>query len=291
MLVLLIFVDRGLPGPGSAGICNESEVYGRWVRGQHRHANGSVWAGTGVRYSQTRPLFGYCSDNAAYSLGITVLIDNDCGGTNTWGMTAQFAASSATLFDPTAGRFIAQARRPASWSDVDPASLTPLMRALLVIDGTVTKILEAYFLEPVDVQRISQSTDTLDAADVWLDADAGERIVNREVVLVGRESQRVYTYAQSTIMRDRLTGRMEAGLDADNFGLGRILLDSAAEMRRECLWYGRQRLANPPPPMAAHVDEALVSRTYRVIQGGSSLMMITERFPPDVSNNPIERRR
>jgi hypothetical protein len=49
-------------------------------------------------------------------------------------MTAQFAESSATLFDPTAGRFTAQARRPSSWSDVDPASLTPLMRALLVIE-------------------------------------------------------------------------------------------------------------------------------------------------------------
>ncbi|NND36241.1 MAG: DUF98 domain-containing protein [Gammaproteobacteria bacterium] len=206
-------------------------------------------------------------------------------------MTAQFAASSTAVFDPTAGRFIAQARRPSVWSDVDPASLTPLMRALLVIDGTVTKILEAYFLEPVDVQRISQSTDKLGAADVWLDADAGERIVNREVVLVGRESQRVYTYAQSTIMRDRLTDRMEAGLDADNFGLGRILLDSAAEMRRECLWYGRQRLANPPPPMSAHADEALVSRTYRVIKDGAPLMMITERFPPDVANNQLERRR
>ncbi|MFW2404921.1 MAG: chorismate--pyruvate lyase family protein [Gammaproteobacteria bacterium] len=206
-------------------------------------------------------------------------------------MTAQFAESSATVFDPTAGRFVAQARRPDAWSDVDPASLTPLMRALLVIDGTVTKILEAYFLEPVDVQRISQSVDDLGGADVWLEANAGERIVRREVVLVGRASQRVYTYAQSTIMLDRLTGRMEAGLDADNFGLGRILLDSAAEMRRECLWYGRQRLAHLPAPLMAHADEALVSRTYRVIKGGSPLMMITERFPPDVSDNPNERRR
>lgn len=291
MLVLLIVVDRGLPGPGSAGSCNESEVYGRWLRGQQRHEDGPVCLGSGDVYSPTRPLVGYCFDNAGYRLGLTALIDNDCCGTNTWPMTTQLAESSATAFDPTAGRFTAQAGRPDAWSDVDPASLTPLMRALLVIDGTVTKILEAYFLEPVDVQRISQSIDELGAADTWLDADAGEHVVNREVVLVGRESQRVYTYAQSTIMLDRLTGRMEAGLDADNLGLGRILLDSEAEMRRECLWYGRQRLAKLPPPMSVHVDEALVSRTYRVIRGGSPLMMITERFPPDVSSNPTEGRR
>lgn len=157
------------------------------------------------------------------------------------------------------------------------------MRALLVIDGTVTKVLEAYFLEPVEVQRIAQSVDQLDKADAWLEAAAGTPVVNREVVLVGRESQQAYTYAQSRIMLGRLTGRMEQRLDDENFGLGRILLDSAAEMRRECLWYGSERLTALPSILAELETDQLVSRSYRVIKDGLPLMLITERFPPELA--------
>ena len=76
---------------------------------------------------------------------------------------------------------------------------------------------------------------------------------------------------------------MEERLADENFGIGRILLDSAAEMRRECLWYGVERPAHLPKPMADHDGKPLVSRSYRVIQSGRPLMMITERFPADIA--------
>ena len=199
-------------------------------------------------------------------------------------MSARIAEVSMTDFDPTVGRFTAQHRRPDTWSDVVPASLSPRMRALLVIDGTVTKILEAYFLEPVDVRRIEQSVTELAETDDWLEAPASSRVIDRAVLLVGRDSQRVYTFAQSKIVLDRLSGRMEERLGDENFGIGRILLDSAAEMRRECLWYGAERPAELPESMAEHRSTTLVSRTYRVIQSGRPLMMITERFPADIAH-------
>jgi len=193
------------------------------------------------------------------------------------------ATAGGTDFDPTAGRFSNQDRRPGNWIDVDPARLKPLMRGLLVIDGTVTKILEAYFLEPVDVRQLSQSIGALECPDNWLDAAVGEPIVCREVALVGQRSNRLYAYAESKIVLNRLSRRMQDSLDEKMLGLGRILRDGNAEMRRECMWYGQERLENVPDAVGAYGSPEFVCRTYRVISSGHPLMMITERFPLDVA--------
>jgi chorismate-pyruvate lyase len=189
------------------------------------------------------------------------------------------AASERSDFDPTAGRFCAQASRPVGWADVNPADLQPLMRVLLVVDGTVTKVLEAFFGEGIEVRRISQSAQVLAAADEWLDAERGEQIVVRSVMLVGRDTGRIYTFAESRIMLSRLSTRMQSGLDDKLLGLGRILLDAAVEVRRECLWYGRERLAALPDEMRGRCDPNFISRSYRVIARDQPLMTITERFP------------
>jgi len=194
------------------------------------------------------------------------------------------AASARTAFDPLDGRFFAQSSRPGGWTDINPAGLQPLMRVLLVVDGTVTKILEAYFGEVIEVRRIGQSVEALEDADEWLEAERGEEIVMRAVMLVGRDTGRIYTYAESRIMLSRLSTRMQEGLGDQLIGLGRILLDAALEVRRECLWYGRERLAALPEEMRGRCDSEFVSRSYRVIACGRPLMMITERFPLDLGD-------
>lgn len=182
-------------------------------------------------------------------------------------------------FDPAKGLFVAQAQRPAELSDIRLDVLSPFLRALLVIDGTVTKILEAYQLEPMVVHRLDQTTEILAEADPWLDAPAGATTAHRFVMLVGRESDRLYAYAESRIMLDRLSQSMQAGLDVDSGGLGKILLDSAAETRREGLWYGAETRRALPPEVAQRCDGVFVTRAYRVIADGRPLMTITERFP------------
>ena len=39
---------------------------------------------------------------------------------------------------------------------VDAAKLSPLQRTLLITDGTLTEILEAHFLEPIELRKLSQ---------------------------------------------------------------------------------------------------------------------------------------
>jgi chorismate-pyruvate lyase len=183
------------------------------------------------------------------------------------------------LYDPTDGVFIAQAERPAWLQDVDVAALSPLQRSLLVIDGTVTKFLEAYALEPVAIRCLEQNVETSSVENTWLATDVGQAYLHRHSVLIGEKTGRLYAYAESLIRQDRLTASMQQGLENEPGGLGRILIASEAETRREGLWFGRERIHDLPADVAVLCEGDFLSRTYRVISGQVPLMMITERFP------------
>jgi chorismate-pyruvate lyase len=184
-----------------------------------------------------------------------------------------------TAFDPADGVFIAQDSRPATLGDVSVGSLSPFVRALLIIDGTVTKYIEAYTNEPVAVLRLEQTGSALGDDHQWLDAPRGARIIHRQSMLVGDQTGCLRAYAESLIVVERLSPAMQKGLDSEPGGLGKILFDSGIETRREGLWFGREQLTDLPGPVAELCDGDFLTRTYRVIAGGVPLMMITERFP------------
>ncbi len=196
-------------------------------------------------------------------------------------MTAQ-QQISALQFDPTFGVFVAQDSRPEGLSGVSLETLSPLQRSLLLIDGTVTKFLEAYLFEPVQVTRLEQSGRVLDQDDQWLQAPAGTELIDRSVMLCGVESGQLLAYAESTIVTGRLTPAMLRALaaDTDTGGLGRILLDSRLESRREALWFGLESPVSRFHREAAKLyDGACLLRTYRILVSDHPLMVITERFP------------
>ena len=66
------------------------------------------------------------------------------------------------------------------------SQVTPFQRSLLVIDGTVTQFIEAYTFSPVEVVLLHQETQTLPTDHVWLDADKGTEIIDRQVVRANR---------------------------------------------------------------------------------------------------------
>ena len=182
-------------------------------------------------------------------------------------------------FDPATSVFIAQQACPAEFGAVDLHALSPFQRGLLVTDGTVTKFIEAYVLEPVEVLRLAQRELSLAAADRWLDLDRGAPVIHRRVMLRGRNTSRFFVWADSLIAAERLAPAMRGALERESGGLGRILVDTGAETRREGLWYGREHRADPPREVAAAWQGDFLTRSYRVIAGGRPLMLITERFP------------
>ncbi|RME12381.1 MAG: DUF98 domain-containing protein [Ardenticatenia bacterium] len=187
--------------------------------------------------------------------------------------------NATQTFDPLHNLFLAQDERPAHVEAVNLRALTPFQRALLVIDGTVTKFIEAYTMEPVAVERLSQTTITLDAPHPWLAADAGTRAISRTVLLVGEYSRTVYAYAASLILPDRVGAHVQAGLQTEGGSLGRLLLGDQVESYRDVLWYGREEIPTLPDTLAQRVGRTFLTRTYRIIAEGHPLMMITERFP------------
>ena len=189
-------------------------------------------------------------------------------------------------FDPAAGLFLAQDRRPARLQAVLPAELSPLQRALLVIDGTVTTFLEAWALEPVVVTPLVQRMTTLPSgllsaatASEWLDAPAGTPVLERSVMLTGARGPRLFVFAESVICTQRLPAPMQEGLLTGGRSLGQLLLTPGFESRREALWYGRERVTGLPPEVAAFTNGDFLTRTYRVSAASQPLMLITERFP------------
>lgn len=186
-------------------------------------------------------------------------------------------------FDPLADLLTEQEARPARLVPVDPAELTPYERALLIIDGTVTKFIEAYRMEPVEVELLAQDNLVLDRPSRWLEAVAGSEVISRQVILRGRDSGSLYAYASSRLVRDRLPEFVRRRLAHDPHGIGHILLESRLETFREVLWSGRERLERPPEPLAHLAGQDLISRTYRIFAGGLPLMLISETFPPIAS--------
>ncbi len=182
-------------------------------------------------------------------------------------------------FDPAARLFSAQDQRPESLTTVSPGDLTPLQRALLVIDGTVTTFLEAYALEPVSVLPLAQSATHLAVADPWLEAGAGTPVLSRSVLLTGGRTRTVFAYAESLICTERLPAPMLDGLLRGGMSLGQMLLQPGFDSRREGLWYGRESPAGLPPAVLAVTGPDFLTRTYRVSAQSRPLMLITERFP------------
>jgi chorismate-pyruvate lyase len=184
-------------------------------------------------------------------------------------------------FDPFVDLLSAQASRPANLSPVNLRTLTPMQRALLSIDGTVTKFLEAYLLEPIESVLLTQQTQRLQTDHPWLALAAPGEVVARQVLLRGRYSATIYAYAVSLLAIDRLPPTLMQDLAHEPAGIGRVLLNSQIENRREILWYGREDLANLPETIERDTGSNFISRTYRIIAGGQPVMLINEKFPID----------
>jgi chorismate-pyruvate lyase len=196
------------------------------------------------------------------------------------------APAGVPAFDPLEELFVAQFRKPPGLMAINLRVLSPFQRALLVIDGTVTKFIEAYAMEPVDVSLLSQEVRTTAADDEWLELPAGAPVIAREVALRGRYRHQVYAYAPSLLVLDRLPQQVREALSTNPGGLGRILLQTGLESRREVLWYGRERLAEVPAGVEGLRPGYFISRTYRIIAGGRPVMLINEKFPTGVDPLP-----
>ena len=149
-------------------------------------------------------------------------------------------------------------------------SLPPFLRALLVTDGTVTKIIEAYFWEPVVVETLRQEFVTAADEIPWVSIAGGERVMVRRARLRGAHSGKDFADAFSVIRTELIPSDFRRRLIDREIGIGALIRDSGLESYREVMEVGLE------PDTDA--DNA-VFRTYRIIIAGEPVILITETFP------------
>lgn len=181
--------------------------------------------------------------------------------------------------------FVAQAARPPTLDDIDPSRLTPLQRALLVTDGTVTHLIEAYTFSPVEVVPLQEAEQASGIEHAWLELPIGNPVVTREVVLqtpaTNAQASKIHAYAISHIVYQRLPMSVVEGLKSRTGGLGVLLQRTTWETRRDLLWWGVERATGLPDAIKHLESKPFLSRTYRIVAKKDPLMVITEKFPLD----------
>ncbi|WP_133512660.1 chorismate--pyruvate lyase family protein [Candidatus Thiosymbion oneisti] len=171
--------------------------------------------------------------------------------------------------------------RRAGGADMPIRELPPFLRALLVMDGTVTKILEAYFWEPVEVVTLRQEFVHAERPIPWIRIDPGDRVLIRRARLNGIESKRAYATAFSVIRTQLMPEAFKLQLISRRIGIGVLIRDSGLESYREVLEIGIEPAGGSGDPTA--LDESdLVFRTYRILIDGEPVILITEHFPLDL---------
>lgn len=188
--------------------------------------------------------------------------------------------------DPLSERFVAQFARPAGLGPVNLRALSPFQRALLVSDGTVTRFIEVYTLEPVDTVRIDQVRVQAREDDRWLGVREGDEVGLRRVYTKGRHSGRLYVYAITSVALGRIPPAVRSRLEVQGESLGRVINETKLETRREVLWYGKEQVTDLPEAVRALCDGAFLSRTYRIMHAGAPLALVNEKFPEFGSCGP-----
>src|SRR5271157_4961973 len=173
----------------------------------------------------------------------------------------------------------------AKLEGLEISSLEPLQRVLLVTDGTLTEILEATFLERIQLIKVAQQVTQANASHAQLDPDPDhkEAVMERKVLLRGEASGRNYAYAESLIAVDRLGPTFGDELLESNTPLGRLWLQYKLETFKE-LQAVHCQSANQLSCYFECTDASLLLvRTYRVFSGSRPVMIITEHFPTKYS--------
>ena len=164
----------------------------------------------------------------------------------------------------------------AKLKGLDISSLEPLQRVLLVTDGTLTEILEAAFLERIQLVKVLQQVVSSHECLEWED---NEPVIERGVLLRGERSRRNYVYAKSLIAIDRLQPAFRQDLLEANIPLGRLWLEHKLETYKEIIDVRSQSVGKLSCYFECLDAAVLLIRSYRVFCARQLTMIITEHFP------------
>jgi chorismate-pyruvate lyase len=165
----------------------------------------------------------------------------------------------------------------------DFASLSPILRVLLVTDGTVTKTLQAYFGEAIEVDVLDHAERSSESPYPQIDIAAGDPILHRYVRLLGRTTRKVYAVAESVAVLEHISKQMRRQLLEEHKGIGELLREGRLETYRELLTANLTAAGRWAEDLQVAATAGVVSRDYKIYQGGRAVLLIREIFPESLS--------
>jgi len=154
-----------------------------------------------------------------------------------------------------------------------------LQRLLLVTDGRITDIVQAYAGETVEAVKLQQQLVISSSRFSPLRLNRESQLLQRSIVLQGTNSSTNYLYADSQIVLDRLDTDIRNELLFSRQPIGKLLRENKIETYREILDCGIE----PAGLLAQYFDieptAEIIYRTYLILINGLPVMQITEKFP------------
>ncbi|HEX4080064.1 MAG TPA: chorismate pyruvate-lyase family protein [Rhizomicrobium sp.] len=162
---------------------------------------------------------------------------------------------------------------------IEARTIDPLQRILLITDGTLTEMLEANFLERIELVKLSQRMVEARTSQARLVASPRESLLERRILLRGSPSGKTYVYAESIIAVERLSAAFRDELLHSDVSLGRLWQKHRLETYKQLATVS----CSPAGALAIHFgcaeNSPLLSRSYHVFCDGRPTMLISEYFP------------
>ncbi|NJP04550.1 MAG: DUF98 domain-containing protein [Chloroflexaceae bacterium] len=169
------------------------------------------------------------------------------------------------------------------------AELSVFQRVLLITDGTLTHILEAYVGEKIRVLKLSETTRPVWSEIADLDLRPGSDVIERKILLQGSVSHRNWLYAESFIVPERLDPIFQEQLTNSRQPIGKLWTEHKVETFKEIITTYQEPAGHLSDAFAIHPHALLLCRTYRVLSNRQPVMLITEKFPASYYTHAFER--
>ena len=153
-----------------------------------------------------------------------------------------------------------------------------LQRLMLITDGRITDIVQAYSGETVEAVKLHQEL-VISSYASNLQLDRQYQIMERSILLQGTRSKTNYLYADSQIVLERLDPAIRNELIFTRQPIGKLLRENQIETYREIIDCGIE----PAGRLAQYFDidptSEIIYRTYNVLIKRLPVLQITEKFP------------
>lgn len=156
------------------------------------------------------------------------------------------------------------------------ASLAPMQRVMLLSNGTLTDILQAFTLEEIGVHKLTEEQ-ILGGGSNLLELSPNENVLERSVVLYGKRTSRSYVYAESLIALERLPRGLAKELQEGSEPLGRLQLKHRLETFKELIDFRIGKSEKASEFLESNLR--FLIRSYRVYVKERPCIVIHEYFP------------